>query len=92
MTPQPHHRSRDHLGQRSGEICRHDRGAAEAVERGGHGPPPLPSLSLPAGREPNLPLAKDEDEPHPLLIALVQAMARNAARKDYAASQRGDDD
>ena len=54
--------------------------------------PPLPSLSLPAEEDANLPLAKDEDEPHPLLIALVQAMARNAARKDYAASHRGDDD
>lgn len=54
--------------------------------------PPLPPLSLPAGGEPKLPLVKDEDEPHPLLIALVQAMARNAARKAYAASQRGDDD
>jgi len=55
-------------------------------------PPPLTSLSLPVEEDTNLPLAKDEDEPHPLLIALVQAMARNAARKDYAASQRGYDD
>ena len=54
--------------------------------------PPLPPLSLPADTGGHSPLAKDEDEPHPLLIALVQAMARNAARKDYAASQRGDDD